>query len=235
MRSGTTFAVDLGQDKSEDLPDVCMRIERRVLHPSSARRLLWDLIGLMLIAYDVAVIPLQFFDPLETDSTRLLAWFSRVFWTIDIPTGFFTGFLLSDGDIEMRLVKIARRYIRSWLTVDIIVVLFDWVDVTLQGGGVEEIGAARMGKTMRIMRMLRIVRLIRVAKLPLLAGTWLETYIRSEKVMLVASMAKLMLFIITLMHFIACVWYGIGDFGGDDGWILFFEGRAPKEEDLTYR
>merc|ERR550532_1612953 len=94
--------------------------------------------------------------------------------------------------------------------------------------GFGEVLAARMGKTMRVIRMLRIVRLLRIAKLPLLSGTFLETYIRSEKTMLVASMAKIMLLIITLMHFIACTWYGIGEgYGEAEGWVKFFEDHAP--------
>lgn len=239
LKSGSLLSVgeDLFEKKEIELLSTRTKfIQDRVLQPGSGRRLFWDFIGLFLIAYDITVIPLQFFDPFQNEATRALAWFARVFWTCDIPLGFMTGFMFQDGDYEMRLSKIAGRYFRTWLVVDVVIVLVDWIDLAMQNAGMGNVSTARMGKTVRIMRMLRIVRLIRMAKLPILAGTSLEHYLRSEKVMLVASMTKLMLCIVILMHFIACVWYGIGKANGDlEGWVRVFEGRPPPEEDILYR
>lgn len=237
-RGASMSSIEDGPDDTEDTGDLPMPLrflQNRVLHPSSARRLVWDVIGIFFIAYDIAFIPLQFFDPFENKEMRIFRWVARMFWTIDLGAGFMTGYLLKDGDVETRLGPIARRYIRTWLPIDVLVVLFDWVDIILEGRGMGELVSARMGKTMRVMRVLRSVRLVKIAKLPILAGTWLETYIRSEKVMLVASMSKLMLFIVTLMHFIACIWYGIGEgYGEDAGWVRVFDGTAAPE-DLLYR
>lgn len=218
-------------------PKGLSHIQARVLHPSSGRRLLWDLLSILLIAYDVAVIPLQSsFGTFESDSARTMVWVSRFFWTIDLPVGFVSGYFLPDGGVEMRLRKIAKRYAGSWLPIDAGVVAFDWIDALMPGEGLGDVTLARMLKMTRAMRIVRSVRLVRIAKLPILAGTWVERFARSEKVSLLASMTKLTLLIVALMHFIACLWYGIGSMnGGANGWVRAFEGRPDAEDDLLYR
>eukprot|EP00971_Amphidinium_carterae_P209171 4149636-Amphidinium_carterae.1 len=39
-------------------------------------------------------------------------------WTLDIFMNFFTGYVRSDGEVEMSLSKIAVKYLRTWFTAD---------------------------------------------------------------------------------------------------------------------
>jgi len=183
-------------------------LQSYVVPPSCVKRLLWDFIGCLFILYDVAMIPLTTFDLPETSSSRKIQWVTRIFWTLDMPSSLLTGYMLPDGGVVMGLNQIAWRYAKSWLLLDAVAVSVDWVDFFMLGVG--GVSAARMGKTMRIVRMLRLLRLLRVAKLPVIAGTLFESYIRSEKFMLIASMVKLLCLIVGIMHFIACFWWSIG-------------------------
>jgi len=212
FKRAMTFDLLQEDDAESRHPQYSLRVfiwlQRCVLQPSCLKRLLWDLTGCLFILYDVAMIPLQAFDLPDTTFFKVIQWFTRVFWTLDMPSTLLTGFMLTDGSVVMKLDKIAVRYAKSWLLLDVVVVFVDWVDVFMLGVG--QVSAARMGKTMRIVRMLRLIRLLRMAKLPFIAGTLIETYIRSERVMLIASMVKLLCLIVGLMHFIACFWWGIG-------------------------
>lgn len=205
-------------DDEEDITNItlgedgftCMNVlKRSILQPNCVKRLLWDFLGCCFIMYDVIWIPLQLFDPDDSAFTRFMVWAMRVFWTLDIPLSVLTGFMYADGNLEMDVWAIFLRYARTWMILDLVVVAFDWIDAFMVGVG--GVGGVRMAKTMRIVRMLRVFRLLRMAKLPIIAGTWLETYVRSEKVLLVGHMIKIMCLIIGTMHFIACIWWGIGN------------------------
>merc|ERR1719512_672524 len=116
--------------------------------------------------------------------------------------------------------------------IDMICVGVDWGDLV---EGVSEFVASRLTGTIRAMRVLRIMRLVRIVKLSSVSGTWLEQAVRSEKVMLVATMTKLTLFIVMLMHFIACIWYGIGMVASTDesgGWVDFQMSQYTLDENL---
>jgi len=202
----------------KDKRNKCLqRVEAYVIPPNSAWRLMWELLGCLFILYDVAVIPLQMFD---VSGNEVMQWGTRIFWTLDLPCTLMTGIMLGDGSITCDLKSIVTRYARTWLALDIVVVSVDWVEVFMSQSGESSVGAARVGKTVRVLRMLRLLRLLRMAKLPMIAGTILESLIRSERVLLIASMVKLMCFIATLMHFIACIWWGIGRLGDGASWVV---------------
>eukprot|EP00971_Amphidinium_carterae_P282604 5610412-Amphidinium_carterae.1 len=51
---------------------------------------------------------------IPVDVAVRIALFSSVFWSIDMGFSFTTGYHTADGNAEMRLKKIAARYIRTW-------------------------------------------------------------------------------------------------------------------------
>ena len=53
-----------------------------------------------------------------------------MYWTLDILISFFTGFY-RDGLIEMRPVKAATQYARTWLLFDAILAGVDWATLGL--------------------------------------------------------------------------------------------------------
>lgn len=66
--------------------------------------------------------------------------------------------------------------------------------------------------------MFRTVRLLRMAKAPVLSSHLAEQ-IRSEEWLLAAQIFKLMVLLLIVAHFTACVWYGIGDSDDGEGWV----------------
>lgn len=198
---------------------------RMMVQPNNPQRIAWDFMGLFLILYDVIMIPLQFFDVKEGGFSVAMTWITRMFWTLDIPASFLTGFLYADGIVEMRPSRVAQRYVRSWLPLDCLVVIADWMEVFLDFLSVA--GAARAGKTgmktVRIARMLRVVRLIRLARMPQLFKRTIES-VNSEALEIVFEIVKIMFVFVGFAHLIACLWYGIGSQDwADPSWVEYYQ------------
>lgn len=66
--------------------------------------------------------------------------------------------------------------------------------------------------------MVRTVRLLRLAKTPLVSNHFIEQ-IRSEELLLVAHICKIMGGLLICAHFVACFWYGIGLVDEEQGWV----------------
>eukprot|EP00929_Paragymnodinium_shiwhaense_P002731 TRINITY_DN10301_c0_g2_i1.p1 TRINITY_DN10301_c0_g2~~TRINITY_DN10301_c0_g2_i1.p1 ORF type:complete len:1140 (+),score=219.02 TRINITY_DN10301_c0_g2_i1:135-3554(+) len=213
-----------------DFVSKCM--SRCMLDPASAKRLLWDLVGCLCVIHDFVMVPLQMFELEPNDGVTFLLWFVRLFWTLDFPLSFFTGFERQGGNIEMRPNKVARNYAATWMPFDIAILLYDWIDVAMSQGGesadaldVEESRNARMGKTLKSLRLLRMVRLVRLVKLVKIANTAgsLICTLQSEKFKIFMTIGRLMLMLAGIVHFIACIWYGIGAGsldGSVDSWVV---------------
>lgn len=190
-----------------------------LVHPSDVKNLMFDMMGLMLLAYDGVSIPLEVFDPEETPFRIAMAWIIRLYWTAAMGKAFITGYLKNDGAVEMRPSFIARRYSMTWLPMDLVVVLIDWAEVVVAGfrGG----GFQRFGSGLRGLRMLRTVRLIRLIKAPEITS-FINEQIRSEQILLVATIAKVIFIMLGVAHVLACAWFGIGRWSQADSthsWI----------------
>lgn len=202
-------------DESEDGGDLisqrCEKIyeiwQALIVSPTAKKRLVWDLISMVCLLWDCITIPLQVFDRPESDLTEVMAWMTRVFWTFDIPASFFTGCLLPNGDVEHRPACIAMKYSRSWFIIDLFVVGSDWaIGITEAMGDSMRLGAGRL------MRMFRIFRLMRIMKLPekVAQVATMHENIRSEQVILVLGVVKIICMVLGCAHLIACFWYGVG-------------------------
>eukprot|EP00928_Gymnodinium_smaydae_P024000 TRINITY_DN19572_c1_g1_i2.p1 TRINITY_DN19572_c1_g1~~TRINITY_DN19572_c1_g1_i2.p1 ORF type:complete len:321 (-),score=62.75 TRINITY_DN19572_c1_g1_i2:223-1185(-) len=64
-----------------------------IIHPSSKKRLTWDFMGMLLIIYDMIMLPIQVFEPAGNTFTDIMAWLARIFWTLDLPMSFLVGYL----------------------------------------------------------------------------------------------------------------------------------------------
>jgi hypothetical protein len=227
-----------GSSQRENQMDQLMLMSNRstmrkiMIHPSAMKHLVWDLFGLVLLAYDCIFIPLLVFDFRDRQWKTAIGWIIRMYWTVNVFKTFCTGYLMDDGQVEMRPGRVARRYVMTWLPMDLSVVLTDWGEVALtgfQGGGFQRFGSALRG-----LRMFRTVRLIRLIKAPEITG-FLNDSIRSEHIMLIMSIFKVIMIMLGVAHISACLWYGIGrpDWWGRTGnaktWIVVNEIRELPE------
>jgi len=176
---------------------------RLVIRPNSMYRFTWDMMGTILICYDCIIIPVQ--NCFEIADNVPVTWTCRFFWTGDIPLSFLTGFLRSNGEAEMRLPQIVRRYIRTWLVIDLLVVVGDWVELFLQNmSGFEFAKFVKITRFMRIFRLARLLKISRVAHFVHYIGQGL-----SERITLAFNIITSIFALLYAAHINACVWYGI--------------------------
>lgn len=213
-----------GQTKLDQMTGKCCR--RYLVHPNSKKRLVWDIFGLLLICYDIIVLPLQVFEMSQTLFFMAMETATILFWTMDLPSCFFVGYHTLGGSLIMNARDIAKRYMMTWFPLDLFLVSIDWIILIVDGeaegkesASYESIGLARLGKTVRVMRLLRMLRLMRLAKIPKYF-LQIEEHIRSEYAVVVIGILKLTACILVINHLIACLWYAIGTMDGQsDTWV----------------
>jgi len=219
---GGTGSLSVDDDEEKDAPfrnRVCDVVLRSlIIHPCSPRRAVWDTLSLLLVTWDMVMLPLQFLEPESTDFTRTLAWITRMFWTFDLPASFLTGFLLSDGSIQLNPKSVIRHYVKTWFTLDAMLVALDWAEVGSTG---DSHGVGRMGKTGRLFRIIRMLRLLRLARMREVLK--LFTFrIQSERITIIADVSKMLLSVLASAHLMACCWFGVSNIGDltTGSWIL---------------
>jgi len=191
-----------------------------MIHPSSIIHITWDLAGLFLIFFDCILIPLEVFDPPHSGFLDVMTWLARFFWTVHIYVSFTTGFMLPEGKVEMNPTIVAWNYLCTWLPFDTILVIFDWVEVFVRGSGnTSMIMAARV---IRSFRMFRTVKVVRMLQTPEFART-LTVNVRSEELILMAVIVKVVIFMLATTHILACAWYAIGRWQTVESWLEVHE------------
>jgi len=173
-------------------------------------------LGMLIIGYDLIFIPLQAFDPPASTVTEFLSWLTTCYWTLDIPFSFLVGFH-TKGVIEMRAAKIAPKYVKGWFLFDFFVVSVDWAMSIL-------LRDVQVRSSLRFLRMIRLLRLFKVVGLL----NDMMKRIKSESLLIMLGIVKLIIFIMSVNHLIACGFYWVGEksekFVGDT-WV--------KENDLV--
>jgi len=211
-------------------------LARKMIHPNSKRRLSWDLIGMTFVLYDIITIPLQVFTIKVNLFSTILHWLTAIFWTIDFPTGFLTGYT-SEGRLEMNPLFVAKHYATTWMPLDVFLIIIDWFLLLIaddsEDGAVATLGITRFGKAFRVVRILRVLRLLRLMKIPRYLSR-LEERIESELVAIVIGIVKLTAAILLINHLVACAWYGLGDgpYRGKRSWV---DEYLREDDGVPYR
>eukprot|EP00747_Dinoflagellata_sp_TGD_P099849 gnl/TRDRNA2_/TRDRNA2_167870_c0_seq3.p1 gnl/TRDRNA2_/TRDRNA2_167870_c0~~gnl/TRDRNA2_/TRDRNA2_167870_c0_seq3.p1 ORF type:complete len:786 (+),score=99.25 gnl/TRDRNA2_/TRDRNA2_167870_c0_seq3:80-2359(+) len=180
---------------------------RLVLDPDSKVRATWDIVIMVLVGWDVFHVPFSLFDSPMGPFFDFMTWMIRIFWTLDMGMSLITGFYQSDGSICKNTKQIARRYLRTWFTLDVLVVGLDWLEVLLTrfSSGLSLARWARLKVAMRLMRSVRLLRLARVGYI------WniLCERICNTSLFLLASLLKTLTIMLVVTHVMACLWYGL--------------------------
>lgn len=209
--------------------------QRLISAPSDRHRVAWDLLGGILVLYDVFMIPfVQSFEPEEEVWMRFMTWFGAVFWAIDLPKSMFSGYHRR-GVLEMRLYKVIRKYLRTWFGFDLLVLCIDWVFLYVQYYTTDSESPMRImrsGRWLRALRILRACRLIRLARVLRFLNTVMNSF--STEVLRVRLQAIVALIgIVVLNHIIACLWYWMGHVGSfEDNWLMAY---GLDQRELSYK
>jgi len=195
----------------------CMRW--LVLNPGSSYNVLWNLGGILLIALDVVMMPMQFFQPERDLFTDICQWMGLIFWTQDVAINFCVGYY-SRGDLIMDPLLIAKHYMGSRFLLDLVIVGSDWLTFFMHRGKEGSDGLGRLGKSLRILRFTRMLKLLRLRKMSQFL-VHIQDHIFSETASLQYGIFKITVFLLVLNHLTACCWYGIGaiDSAGEQSWV----------------
>eukprot|EP00930_Biecheleria_cincta_P104822 TRINITY_DN9724_c0_g1_i1.p1 TRINITY_DN9724_c0_g1~~TRINITY_DN9724_c0_g1_i1.p1 ORF type:complete len:694 (-),score=96.95 TRINITY_DN9724_c0_g1_i1:180-2261(-) len=186
--------------------------------PGSRYRLLWDLLGGLLIGYDVFMIPLRVFDPPDNDFTIFMDNLTLVFWTLNVFATLTAGYI-SGGVIVISPLRIFLNYLKSWFIVDVVVLvpdyIFAFVATDSSGGGGESV------KMLRGLRLARTVRLLRLLKLKWIMDA-INDYLDSEYSSIILSIVKMLVILFVISHFIGCMWFALAKMQeGERTWVNF--------------
>lgn len=189
--------------------------QRMIRSPMSLGSIMVDMLSVLLVMYDCVTVPLMLLEYQTNLALQIMTWFSRIFWTVEIPRAFTTGYLRPDGSIEMQATYIAETYFRTWFLVDLAIVTADWIDAANSGGAV------------RFLRILKATRLARMVRVPNMIFRKFSGG-KAEHMLLWLSVVQRTVYFLYVMHFFACLWYGIGNIT-EDGWVS--SGKFIKEGD----
>eukprot|EP00931_Biecheleriopsis_adriatica_P077719 TRINITY_DN51222_c0_g1_i1.p1 TRINITY_DN51222_c0_g1~~TRINITY_DN51222_c0_g1_i1.p1 ORF type:complete len:815 (+),score=146.93 TRINITY_DN51222_c0_g1_i1:65-2446(+) len=213
-----------------------LRLRRMIpslpLGPNHIFKLSWDVFGLLLICWDLFYIPFQALEPEPHTFLDVMGWITLLFWTSDMVMSNMCGYY-KNGELIMDQRKITVNYVKTWLLVDLIIVVPDWFS-TLSSG--DDAGTANL-RIMRAARALRVLRLLRLLKLQRLTNIVYD-FIDSEYSFIMVTMLRLVVFIVVLNHVIACVWYWIGKLAYDQGmasWLKDTPNGDMLVMDVPYR
>jgi hypothetical protein len=198
------------QDSEDFSPTVEPDTMPFMLHPHSPKRILWDSSSMVMVLYDMIMIPMAFFDLTEGTFIDVMSWMTRMFWTLDMPMSIVTGIVMPNGTILFDLKFIVKRYMKTWFTIDIFIVGSDWFEFIMAGGE----GGGGIGNMARIFRIVRTVRLLRLLRMQTVMQAITER-IQSDKLYFMLKVVKLAVAIICYSHMMACIWWGIGRSGGN--------------------
>ncbi|CAK9018427.1 Protein-ribulosamine 3-kinase [Durusdinium trenchii] len=154
-----------------------------VFGPQSSFQLLWAVLSIILITWDLVTIPLEVFDNSSFhEILKSVGYGSLAYWVVDMPLHLLFG-VQKGGIVELRPRVLARLYLKTWFPVDLALVALDVLLIVFEimvGEGSFS-GAFRSVRVLRIMRILRLLRLLRVAKLQrelsIIANRFISAYV----------------------------------------------------------
>lgn len=192
---------------------------RCIIHPHSRKRIMWDLMSLSMVMYDMVMIPMGAFT-LDENATFLVMmdWTTRAFWTLDIGWSLLTGVLLPDGTVEYSFMFILRRYLKTWFLLDVLIVGSDWMMVGFSASAFK--GMSRFTRVFRMFRSIRLLRLLRMKEVV----QAITERVQSDKVTFVLMLMKIVVFLVAVSHVTACCWWAIGaSTSGSSSWVSLWE------------
>jgi len=171
---------------------------RFVLSPQKAALQRWEAVMIVLLCYTAVVTPMEvgFYQP-SFNAVFYINQFITVAFLVDLILNFFTAVVdPRTGHLVYSLSYVAKRYLKSWFTVDVISVIpFDALYLGVGSKAFTKLGALR---TLRLLRLVKLVRVMRVNHI----------YKRLELVYTIDySLIELMKFAFTAVmfaHWLAC-------------------------------
>lgn len=182
------------------------------------------------LSYDLFMLPMEAFDLPLSGALDALGLLTLIYWTIDIPATFVTGYYVGQGaHVEKRLTHIARHYLKTWFAPDVSIVLVDWVVLDAA-----YTNFVRLGKAVRFVRLARTLRLLRgfkaMNRMGFITGQFSEGWV------VMGRIGYYILLVAAVNHFIACGWWAIGIAGDEQArWVQEVLDLEDRGRDIGYQ
>jgi hypothetical protein len=243
---GSNIMDDVSTIETIHIPD---REDFFPIHPHGLVRVMLDLVGLVIIIYELIAIPLYLaFSQLPgyvIEEPSMLVKSTLVFWSAECILSFNTAYFNHSGILVEDRYLCFVNHLKTWFIVDVLTVGVEWMriffDILLESsGGLAEsfrssTEAAQLLRLMRIARMIKVFRLLRILKLRKLVHTIYDRFFNYvEWVQLLLQIVQNLGMVLVLTHQIGCVWYGfsvhlIGS--SDMTWVEYY--LVGKEGEIT--
>lgn len=192
-----------------------------VFYPESGGRLAWDVCAGILIIYQAITVPYFLcFNMYISGYLAIFEFIITFFYFIDIRKAyavvvFNTGYY-SRGALVLNRWAIAKNYIKFWFWFDFIATFpYTWVtdgplSIEQESSNSNIYKAPQLIRLIRFIRFMRCLRLLQIAKLKQILIR-LEDYIASNTLASLFMFFKMLFAIFFIAHWIACLWFWIGD------------------------
>lgn len=216
-----------------------------MINPNSSLYRAFSFCGIVILLYDLFVVPFLLAWELPFDGTPNLVSAAAVcFWTLDVLLNFIIGFHRG-GILVKDPLLIARHYVKTWFFPDMLVLLCDWLNILVLVFANPEHGPRgehRMSKFDRIGRLLKISGMLRLVKFVLIVEEHAEKRL-SETYRLLFRCVTMFCGTFWLNHILACVFFALGRAAPSNTgahWIdsIFDVGEKNivfMEEDVVYQ
>lgn len=186
---------------------------RFIFKPDSIIRLSWDIYMLFVMIYLAISIPfyISFYIPI-TGPLKIIEFTVQISLMLDIIVTANTSYFLKGAPVVSRK-KILLKYIKGWFWPDILSSFpYNWLysspfqDEVLYEYDQDFFKISQIIKLIRILRVIRALKLIKLTKVKKIL-TSIEDALVNHKVAMMFIFLKLIMVMILVAHWIACVWH----------------------------
>eukprot|EP00928_Gymnodinium_smaydae_P023592 TRINITY_DN19412_c0_g2_i2.p1 TRINITY_DN19412_c0_g2~~TRINITY_DN19412_c0_g2_i2.p1 ORF type:complete len:703 (-),score=152.04 TRINITY_DN19412_c0_g2_i2:70-2178(-) len=183
----------------------------------------WEFFGVLLITFDVIVLPLQAFDLRFSNVMDTASWVTRSYWLFDMFKNFLTSYITEEGKVEESPPAIAYHYWSTWLMLDAVCSVCDWVallyPVWFSVEAITFVHCIRLSRALKVPRLLKAPGVTRFR----------NHYLSSGRMQLMEGIVISMVRMVVVAHLFACAWYGVGHYEGnwktraETGWVEYYD------------
>lgn len=196
-------------DDVEDAPE----FDNCILNPNWTGKMTWDFFVMFLVILDSIILPFQLsFKHGMPDDTfdEMWFWFTTSVFFTDVFFSFNTAVEnpSEPGTWVQSRPRIACMYLTGWFSIDFFSTIPYGRLATAFGSG-NSSGAVRLLKMLKFLRIMRLMRMLRMSKL---RAVWERVGVRIGSIAIIQSimLMKVLLFVVAMCHWSACLFWVIG-------------------------
>ncbi|CAD8117908.1 unnamed protein product [Paramecium sonneborni] len=172
-----------------------------ILSPDGSLKMMWDLLCLGLVMYEMISIPLQI--SFDIDVSVEFSRVSTGIFAFDILLNFNTG-IFEDGLLKLNRNAIVKDYFKFWFWVDF-TTTFPY-DIILDESS-NFIQSAKLLRLLKFLRFIKILKLLRLAKLKKIIDKFNEILQLNSILAAILTFSKLFLFVLFFAHVLGCIFH----------------------------